>query len=112
MCLTVTLKVFGTTLFFQGCVNVEPVAFPQKVEPPPPAIITEDWAPMIAKADPDDDGSVTYFFRDTGGRVRPAIANCGDATPKEEEGRVMITRVENKNLTVYTVACKEPAKIM
>jgi hypothetical protein len=105
-------KVFGASLFFQGCMNAEPTSLPQKVEPPAPAITTEDWSPLVAKADADDDGSTTYLFRDVGGRVRPAVANCGDAMPKEADGKVMITQIKHKNLTVYTVSCTEPPKIM
>src|SRR4051812_13633322 len=89
MCVTLTVKMFGAALFFQGCVTMEPITLPQKVAPPPPPITTQDWAPLVAKADADDDGSITYLFRDLGGRVRTAVANCGDTMPKEDDGKVM-----------------------
>ena len=112
MCLTLTFKVFGATLFFQGCIDVEQKSLPQKLDPPAPPTRIEDWAPIVAKADVDDDGSITYFFRDTGGRVRPAVAACGDTMPKEEDGKVMIARIQHKKLTAYAVSCMGPPKIM
>src|SRR5438552_10438140 len=80
MCVSLTLKIFSATLFFQGCASIEPVSLPQRVEPPPvPPIKSEFWAPMVAKADPDpEDGSVTVLFRDADADlVRAAIAACG-----------------------------------
>jgi hypothetical protein len=112
MCLTLMFKVFGTTLFFQGCMTSEPMSLPQKVDPPTPPVTIEEWAPMVAKADLDDDGSITYLFRDAGGRVRPAVASCGDTMPKEMDGKVMIAQIKHKSFTVYTVSCTEPPKIM
>jgi len=112
MCVSLLFKIFGASLFIQGCASGDPPAAPQKTALSPPPIKTEDWAPVIAKADAEEDGSITYLFRDVAGRVRPAVAACGDDVPKEEEGKVMIAKVQHKNLTVYTVSCTEPPKIM
>src|SRR3954452_6982831 len=111
MCVTLMFKLFGASLLIQGCASGDPAALPQKVAPPPPPITTEDWAPIVAKADAEEDGSITYLFRDMGGRVRPAVAACGDDIPKEDTGKVMITMVQHKNLIVYSVACTEPPKV-
>ena len=115
MCVSLTLKMFGATLFFQGCVSMEPIALPQKVEPPAePPVSREFWAPMVAKADQDpDDGSITYLFKDADGNlVRAAVATCGDGTPREREGEVLIIRVQHKGLTNFSVGCKEPPPVM
>jgi hypothetical protein len=96
----------------QGCLSGDPPALPQKADPAAAPITSEDWAPVVAKADAEEDGSVTYLFRDMAGRVRPAVAVCGDDVPKEADGRVMITKVQHKNLTVYSVSCTEPPKVM
>jgi hypothetical protein len=86
MCVSLTLKVFGATLFFQGCATMEPISLPQKAAPPAePPIAREFWAPLVAKADQDpEDGSVTILFRDAQANlVRAAIAACGEGTPRE-----------------------------
>jgi hypothetical protein len=111
MCMSLTIKIFSTTLFFQGCVNTEPTG-PTKVEPPPPPVVTEEWVPMVAKSDAEGDGSITFLFRDLSGRVRPAVATCVDAGPQERDGEVKIQQMKHKDLTVYTVACVEPPKSM
>jgi hypothetical protein len=110
--LTLAFKLFGASLFFQGCMNADASSVPTKAEPPAPAVKSEDWAPLVAKADPEEDGSITYLFRDVAGRVRPAIATCADAMPKEGEGKVMITQMRHKDLTIYTVSCADPPKVM
>jgi hypothetical protein len=112
MCLSLTIKIFGTSLFFQGCVNAEPTSWPSKVEPPAPPVVTEDWAPMVAKADAEEDGSLTFLFRDFSGRIRPAVATCVDSTPNEREGEVRIKQIKHKDLTVYSVSCAETPKVM
>jgi hypothetical protein len=32
--------------------------------------------------------------------------------PKEGEGKVMITQMRHKDLTIYTVSCADPPKVM
>src|SRR4051812_199358 len=108
MCMSLMFQIFGASLFIQGCLSGEPVSLPQKVDPGPAPTRTEDWAPIVGKSDPEEDGSITYLFRDMAGRVRPAVATCGDDVPKEEANKVMIAKVEHKNLTVYSVSCTEP----
>src|SRR5262245_2944071 len=115
MCVSITLKMFGASLFFQGCASLGPIALPQKVEPPAePPVSREFWAPMVAKADVDpDDGSIAFLFRDAeANRVRSAVATCGDGMPKEREGEVLIVRVQHKGLTNFSVGCKEPPAAM
>jgi hypothetical protein len=112
MCLTLMFKVFGASLFFQGCLSGEPTALPQKADSVVPPVTTEEWAPIIAKADPEEDGTVTYLFRDAAGRVRPAVALCGDDVPKEEDKKVMITKVQHKDVTAYSVSCMPAPKVM
>jgi hypothetical protein len=106
--MTVTFKLFGALFYFQGCLNADAANLPQKVEPPPPPTISEAWAPLIAKADPDEDGSITYLFRDADGRVRPAVATCQDTKPKEEDGKVLIMQIRHRDVTSYGVACAIP----
>jgi len=112
MCVTLAFKLFGASLFFQGCMNADTATVPIKGEPAAAAITSEDWAPLIAKADAEEDGSITYLFRDAAGRVRPAIATCSDGMPKEADGKVMITQMRRKDFTIYTVSCADPPKIM
>jgi hypothetical protein len=115
MCVSLTLKLFGATLFFQGCATMEPISLPRKAEPPAePPIAREFWAPLVAKADQDpEDGSVTILFRDAQANlVRAAVAACGEGTPREREGEVLIVRVEHKGLTSFSVGCADPPKVM
>jgi hypothetical protein len=112
MCVTLAFKLFGASIFFQGCMNADSATVPVKAEPPAAAIKSEDWAPLVAKADPEEDGSITYLFRDVAGRVRPAIATCADGAPKEADGKVMIAQMRQKDFTIYTVSCGDPPKVM
>ncbi len=112
MCMSLMLKMFGASLFFQGCMNAEPVSLPGPAAAPAPAVTSEDWAPLVAKGDAEEDGSITYLFRDPTGRVRPAVATCIDAIPNEREGNVRIVQTKLKTLTIYSVACAEPPKVM
>jgi hypothetical protein len=68
----------------------------------------------VAKADQDpEDGSVTVLFKDAPANlVRAAVAACGDGTPRERAGEVLIVRVEHKGLTSFSVGCQDPAKVM
>jgi hypothetical protein len=115
MCVSITLKMFGASLFFQGCASLGPMGLPQKVEPPAePPVSREFWAPTVAKADQDpDDGSVTFLFRDTeASLVRAAAAACCEGKPNEREGEVLIVRVQHKGVTNFSVGCKEPPSLM
>jgi hypothetical protein len=116
MCVSLTLTMFGATLFFQGCMGpMSPMSLPQKVEPPAePPVAREFWAPLVAKADQDpDDGSVTFLFRDADANlVRVATAACGEGKPNEREGEVLIVRVQHKGVTNFSVGCKEPPSLM
>jgi hypothetical protein len=112
MCMSLTLKMFGASLFVQGCIGSEPASLRGIAEPSAPAVTSEDWAPLVAKGDPEEDGSITYLFRDPAGRVRPAVATCGDTMPNEREGNVRIVQTRMKSLTVYSVGCTEPPKMM
>jgi len=115
MCVSITLKMFGASLFIQGCSGLGLTSLPQKVEPPAdPPVSREFWAPMVAKADQDpEDGGITILFRDAEANlVRAAVAACGDGKPNEREGEVLIVRVKHKDVTNFSVGCKEPPSTM
>jgi hypothetical protein len=115
MCVSLTLKMFGASLFIQGCSGLGLTSLPQKVEPPAePPVAREFWAPLVAKADQDpEDGSVTYMFRDADADlVRVATAACGEGSPKERDGEVLIVKVQHKGITNFSVGCKDPPSTM
>ena len=115
--------IFGITIWgftvglTHGC--VEPSAMPQKVDAPAvQAVVSENWFPLLDRSDVDPtnpEGGTVYLFRD-GGLKRWASENCRNTAPEidasdEQNVKVLIVRVKNREAVDYSVKCKAPPKV-
>jgi hypothetical protein len=115
--------IFGITIWgftvglTQGC--VEPSAPLQKIEVPAvQTVVSENWFPLVDRSDvdpADPEAGTVYLFKD-GDLKRWASESCRDTAPEidasdQQNLKVLIVRVKNRDLSDYSVKCKAPPKV-
>jgi hypothetical protein len=114
VCISIKIQVFTLVFSYQGCVSMEWVDLPQKVDLTKDLTVTSEfWAERIESTDPDEDGFRVFIFKNPAtNRKTDAMASCGDGLAEErqvDDGiELKIIQTTRGKVTSFSVACKEP----